>query len=362
MTANGTLSIDLRKLRHNWRVLSELSGSAEASAVVKADAYGLGARQISEALAEEGCATYFVATADEGAQIRSVLPSARIYVLFGIHPGTESIFRRDRLIPVVSNPFQYRTLRESGLALEFAVQVDTGMNRLGFREKEIKQILLDADSRLSTIISHLACADTPGNAMNMRQLRRFQELRTNFPTYKYSLANSAGIFLGSEFCFDITRPGIALYGGGMDFTAGKTVSVVALRAKVLQVHWANAGETVSYGATHILRRSSRLAVAGLGYADGLHRALSGSGVKARNDGTDGMFACYQGQRVPVVGRITMDLTVFDVTDIAGEITEGDELEIISDDASLSEAATRAGTIDYEILTSLGNRYEKHYVG
>jgi alanine racemase len=362
MSANATLRINLQNLSENWKVLSKLSGTAKASAVVKANAYGLGAERIASTLSRIGCDTFFVATAHEGSVVRSVAPFARILVLLGLQPGTEVTLQKDRLIPVISNRHQHSLLLASGLNMEFAVHVDTGMNRLGFDMEDIGSVLADRGSRPSTVISHLACGDDPSNEMNGRQLRRFQELKSNFPAFCYSLANSAGIFLGDEFCFDLTRPGIAIYGGGSDFTLGKISPVVELRAKVLQIRSANAGETVSYGAAHVLRRSSRLAVAGIGYADGLHRALSGDGVAARQDRSPGLSAICQGQRIPVVGRITMDMTVFDITDLTGhDLREGDDLDIILDGASLSAAAAAAGTIDYEILTGLGVRLERTYV-
>ena len=261
---------------------------------------------------------------------------------------------------------QWATARESGIATKAALHVDTGMNRLGltveealaFRKRNMAEHLVSP----VMIMSHLACADDPDHPLNRRQLESFQQVAAVFDDIDSSFANSAGIFLGTDFTFDLTRPGIALYGGCAS-VEGKTPMrpVVSLDARIVQVRKAPKGETVSYGATQMLERDTKIAVVAVGYADGYPRAGSGAGVPLRDALPDGQSGFIAGHRVPLIGRITMDLTLFDITDVPDAALEDGWIELIGPNIPLDEAAKAAGTIGYELLTSVGPRYERRYL-
>jgi len=249
-----------------------------------------------------------------------------------------------------------------------AIHVDTGMNRLGLSEAEALAFA-DRNTREHLVtpillMSHLACADQRDHPLNRQQLESFQRVRSAFGDIESSLANSAGVFLGSDYHFDLTRPGVALYGGeaasGME---NPMRAVVRAEARILQVRRVRAGEPVSYGAAQALERDSLVAVCGAGYADGYHRAGSGAGVPLRESVPGGFYGALAGHRVPVIGRVTMDLTLFDITDVPdAEIAENGWIELFGGTIPLDEAARAAGTIGYELLTSLGARYHRRHVG
>lgn len=360
--APARLTIDLGAIVENWRTLARLSGKAETAAVVKANAYGLGARQIGQALSSAGCRSFFVATPDEGARLRAVLRDARIFVLSGIWPGVEEKFFGNGLIPVIGSMEQLAFFRSCGREHPHGLYVDTGMNRLGLTLEEAAALSSATHGRPSLVMSHLACPDDPEHAMNRRQLESFQAVSRMFEGIESSLASSAGIFLGPDYHFDLTRPGIALYGGEALSTAPNPMRpAITAEARILQIRDVRKGDAASYGATHVFDRDSRVAIVGCGYADGWHRALSGSGVGARGDGSPGACVFVADERAPIVGRITMDLTMFDIGAIAeGRVRTGDYVELFGPNIRLDDAARAAGTIGYELLTSLGDRYERRY--
>ena len=367
--APARLTIRLGNLVDNWRTMNRLSGKARASAVVKADAYGLGIGPVGKALYAAGARDFFVAQATEGVRLRKVAPEARIYVLSGIWAGVEELILDHDLVPVLASDEQlafWMTLIADGLDHPCALNIDTGMNRLGLSMSDAMH-LVDDPSRPSAfdpvmIMSHLACADEPSHPMNGQQLQAFQDLVAAYEGVESSLCNSAAIHLGSDYHFDLTRPGIALYGGAaVNGVKNTMLPVVTAEARILQIREAQAGESVSYGASHVLKRNSRLAIAAAGYADGWHRSLSGSGVALRHDGSSGGFGFVSGHRVPIVGRVTMDLTVFDITDLpSNKVKTGDYIELFGANISIDEAAKAAGTIGYELLTGLGHRYDRTY--
>ncbi|MFB9951206.1 alanine racemase [Rhizobium puerariae] len=364
------LTVDLGALADNWREMARRSGRARAAAVVKADAYGLGIEDCGTALYEAGARDFFVAVAQEGATLRAYAPDARIYVLSGIWPGQEAIFYEHGLVPVLASEeqlaFWMSVTAEHG-DHPCALQVDTGFNRLGLPPEEAIAFADDVSRPASfspvLVLSHLHNGDTPSSDLNRRQLESFRRVAEAFEGIEASLSASAGIFLGPEYRFDLTRPGIALYGG--EAVAGEPnpmKPVARAEARIIQIRDAKKGETVSYGGTHQLSRDSRLAIAAAGYADGYLRSLSGSGVPLRQVVEHGAFGFVAGRKVPVVGRITMDLTIFDVTDIApSEIRAGDYIELFGPNMPLDDVARAAGTIGYELLTGLGLRYERRYV-
>jgi alanine racemase len=364
------LTVDLSAIADNWRDMARRSGKARTAAVVKADAYGLGIEDVGQVLYHAGARDFFVAVPAEGATLRPYAPEARIFVLSGIWPGQEEVFFDNDLVPVIASEeqlaFWMALLTERG-PYPCALHVDTGFNRLGLPMAEAIALTDDVSRPASLdpvlVMSHLACADDPSSPMNRQQLESFRQVSAAFEGVDSSLAASAGTFLGSDYHFDLTRPGIALYGGeAVNGVKNPMRSVIKAEARILQVREAKAGETVSYGASHTLTRDSRLAIASVGYADGYLRNLSGAGIPLRQTGIAGARGVIGGKTVPVVGRVTMDQTIFDVTDVAPNgARAGDYIELIGPAMPLDEVARAAGTIGYEMLTGLGLRYERLYI-
>lgn len=338
------LDIDLAALLANYRTLQTVAPASEIAPVVKADAYGLGMARIAPWLAKHGAQTFFVARLQEGIALRKILSEVVIYVLDGLGAGELTLFAEHDLRPVVNSVEQVDRL--DGSKVLAALHIDTGMNRLGIRPEEVQG--LPGDFKPVMIISHLACGDELGHPLNAQQLEAFKAIVQRFPGVPASFANSAGAFLGSEYQFDLIRPGNSLYGGGPFGIAHPDIKPVAhLRAPVLQVRDLKAGETVGYGATFTASRDMRLATVGLGYADGLLRSFAASG-----------FATVQEARRPLTGRISMDVFSLDVTGL--EVATGDWVEVLGAQQNLDEVATASGTIGYEWLTRLGARLQRHY--
>ncbi len=363
------LTVDLAALTGNWRDMARRSGNARTAAVVKADAYGLGLEDCGTALYEAGARDFFVAAVQEGATLRTFAPDARIFVLSGIWPGQEQMFFDNDLVPVLASQEQLALwmaiISERG-DHPCALQVDTGFNRLGLPLNDALALAADVSRPASfspvLVLSHLHSGDTPSSPANKAQLLSFQKVSEAFEGIDSSLSASAGIFLGPDYHFDLTRPGIALYGGEAVNGMKPLRPVAKAEARIIQIRNAATGETVSYGATYQLARPSRLAIASVGYADGYLRSLSGSGIPLRAGGTRGAFGFIAGHRVPVIGRVTMDLTIFDVTNVPeSEIRTGDYIELFGPNIPVDDLARAAGTIGYEVLTSLGLRYERLYL-
>lgn len=343
--AQAVLTIDLDAIAANWRALASL-GRAEAGAVVKADAYGLGAARVAPALARAGVRRFFVAEAVEGAELRRALgPEPEIFVFTGHMAGDTGVLSDARLIPLLNSPEQARRHLEALPGHPFGVQLDTGMNRLGMEEADWRALapgLLAAGPTI--IMSHLACADEPGQPMNGAQLAAFRRM-TGGTDVPRSFAATGGILLGPDYHFEITRPGVGLYGGA-PFAEAR--AVVRLSLPVVQVRDVATGETVGYANAWTAERPSRIATLSSGYADGLLRSMSG---RARVFAGD--TSC------PLVGRVSMDLIAVDVTDLA-EVPEA--FDILGPHQGVDALAAAAGTIGYEILTSLGARYARRYTG
>lgn len=359
--AGARLTIDLAALAANWSLLARHAAAAETAGVVKADAYGIGLEPAARALAAAGCRTFFVAMPAEGVRLRAALPQAVIYVLAGLVEGSAAAFAAHDLRPVLNTPAEleeWAGLRDRGVRNGCAIHIDTGMNRLGLSLHEA--LALSRDPALlaavapSLVMSHLACSDTPEHPLNLRQLALFREIRAEFPDIPASLANSAGVFLGEEYHFDLIRPGIALYGvGPVAGVANPMRPVVTAEARVLAIREAEAGETVGYGATETLIRPSRIAILAAGYADGYHR-LAGS-----SDQRKGAHVMIRGEMAPIVGRVSMDLMAVDVTGLPRAM-RGDWAELFGANLPIDDVAARAGTIGYELLTGLGRRYARTY--
>ncbi|MDN2567699.1 alanine racemase [Aquibium sp. A9E412] len=371
--AGGRLTIDLAALAENYRMLARLSAPAETAAVVKGDAYGIGIAHAVPALLAAGCRRFFVALPAEGAAVRRAAPDADIIVLNGLFDAeTAAHYARERLIPVLNTQSDLALWEAHGWDGEVprpcVIHVDTGMNRLGLTLERAR--VLAGENALTgaltplLLMSHLACGDDAGHAMNRRQLEAFQAARALFPGVAASLANSAGIFLGEAYHFGLTRPGVALYGGAaVSGVANPMRPVVTAEARVVQVRRAAAGETVSYGAPRPLDRDTLIAVVAAGYADGYPRSASGAGVPLRDRVAAGAAGWIGGRTVPLLGRVTMDLTMFDVTDLGPDaVAVGDTIELFGPNMPIDAVAAAAGTIGYELLTGLGRRYHRRYTG
>lgn len=363
--ACSLLTIDLTAVTDNWRLLSDRAAPAACAAVVKADAYGLGIDPVAPALADAGCTLFFVAMLDEGLRLRRLLPQVEVAVLGGLLPGTAPIFLRDRLIPVLNDLGQVERWRTETAKAEQAapaiLHVDTGMNRLGLDPAEAGMLAADPalldGIEITYVMTHMACADEPAHPLNSAQLARFREalaaVRGTAPGVKGSLAASSAIFLGSDYHFGLVRPGAALYGVNPTPGAPNPMrQAVRLEGRVLQVRHVDSGEGVGYGATRHCDKPSKIATVATGYADGYLRALSNRGI-----------ARIAGHEISMIGRVSMDLLTFDVTDLPeGLVYPGGLVELLGDGYTPDDAARDAGTIGYEILTSLGGRYARRYIG
>lgn len=343
------LTIDLDALASNYALLRTRAAGAETAAVVKADGYGLGAGPVARRLWDEGARTFFVARLAEGVSLRSQLTGrqARIIVLDGML-GEPADYGEAGVTPVLNSLDQARRWLVAG-ARGGVLQIDTGMNRLGVSLEEAA-ILAREGLSPDVIMSHLACASEPAHPMNAAQLLTFNEARALFPAARASLANSAGVFLGPDYHFDLVRPGIALYGGAPVAGGGPDPlrPVASLHAPILQVREVAAGAAVGYGADWTAPRPSRIAIVGAGYADGVLRVAAAGG-----------FTLASG--LPLVGRVSMDMLAIDITG-AADIAVGDDIELFGAATSVNDLASAAGTIPYEILTRLSSRATRQYLG
>ena len=378
-TADSLITIDIDAITCNWRMLDARNGDAtETAAVVKADGYGLGAAILAPRLADAGCRTFFVMSLAEAVTIRRALDDAgyaetRVFTLSGCHPGQEDDFLAFRINPVINSIEQLRRLAATGRGWDAAIHVDTGMTRLGLDRRELdtlKTMMEDAgkdgDNPLGAVnpcllMSHLTASEDPHDDASARQLAAFTKLRELFPGIPASLGNSGGTLLGGDYRFDMTRPGIALYGlhpAGIDAEgvqmeeAATLTPAVTWQARILQHRTALAGDKVGYNGTHVLDRDSRIATVGVGYADGYPRSL---GNRAQVE--------IAGHLAPVVGRVSMDSITVDVTSIdAGKVDAAGHATLLGPAYGLARMAHDAGTIGYEILTQLGQRPKRRFKG
>lgn len=358
--AGAILTIDLEAVRENYRRLRAKAGAARCAGVVKADGYGLGAVPVALALLAEGCDTFFVAHVGEGISLREVIgPKPTIYVLNGIPPGAERDATGSNLRAVINSLDQLsawsKTARDIDRKLAAAVQVDSGMSRLGMAASEVMAATADphafASIEVALVMSHLACADEPAHPANEAQRAEFDRLRAVLPPAPASLANSSGIFLGDDFHHQLARPGAALY--GINPTPGHDnpmLPVVRLQAQVIQTRSVPSGSGIGYGHTVVTRDTTALATISLGYADGWRRRAAAS-------------AYFDGVRLPFIGRVSMDSIILDISDLPeGRLRPGDMVEMIGPSQTLDEVAGFSGTIAYEVLTSLGHRFHRRYIG
>jgi len=336
------LTLDRSALQSNWRWLQDRAG-VPAAAAIKADGYGLGARPTADALLEAGCRNFFVSTWMEAEQLGELSQDASLVVLHGVGPEEEQAALQSRARPCLNSIEQVERWKRIGAGRPCDVMIDTGMNRLGLRPTEIDAL---NGLAIDTLHSHLACADED-SAMNGMQLERFRAVATIVPAKRYSMANSAGICLGQDYSFDLVRPGLALYGGVPRAEAeGNIRQVARVEAQVVQRRTIPAGESCGYGATFIAREDTEAAILNIGYADGYLRGFS-----SRGSAFVGEYA------LPVFGRVSMDLIVVGCR-AAPALKEGDWVEI---DYDLPSASKQSGLSQYELLTTLGSRFERRWV-
>jgi alanine racemase len=353
-SGQARLTIDLDGLASNWAFFRDQSDGAHCSAVIKANGYGLGVTPVAQRLAKAGCTTFFVAHLGEAISARAALGGdAIIYVLNGLMEGQSGIFHQHNLRPVLNHLEQITEWQQHGLGAPAALHVDTGMNRLGIGEDD-----LDAANEgligvnLSLIMSHLACASDPQHPKNHMQRDAFVHAAAQLPPAPLSLAASAGILLEGDFCFDLVRPGIGLYGGGpFDLEHVPLMPVACLEAPIIQLRRIGPGDTVGYGATWQADRAKTIATISLGYADGFLRSGASRG-----------FAILGGAVCPIVGRISMDMITLDVTGAGKAAKLGAMAQFLGRAAPIDAQAQALGTISYELLTGLGERFERIYVG
>lgn len=351
------LTVSLSAIVANYSVLRARAGSARVAAVVKADAYGLGAVQILQALREAGCSDFFVADVAEARRLSPYRLGADLYVLNGFQPGAEETCAALGITPVINSLEQAEhwaiTAERLGCVLPAALQIDSGMSRLGLQPTEIDKLAQRSGwfERVSVrlIMSHLACADEPAHRANASQRRRFVDLSRRLPKAPLSLANSAGVFLPKPYHFDLVRPGLALYGIG-SIPGQKLEPAFRVDARVIQVRSIEAGAGVGYGLSFKAKRPSRVATVAMGYADGWPRQLSNRGS-----------AYHKGIKLPFAGRVSMDTILLDVTNLPdGALGLGDYVELVGDHQTIEDVAADAGTIPYEILAGLGRRLARKY--
>ncbi|MFC0633162.1 alanine racemase [Brevundimonas balnearis] len=343
MSLNAVLDVDLSALAHNFHALEAVAG-APAHPVVKADAYGLGAAPVAKALLAEGARIFFVARVTEGEVLRAALGAEPvIYVLDGCPPGAATALRASGLRPVLNQPGQIADWLGSGGG-PCGLQIDTGMNRLGLRPEDAPGPF----AGLELVMSHLACADEPSHPMNRRQRDAFAAVATRYPGAVRSFANSGGVFLGPDFAFDAVRPGVSLYGGGPEGRPDDRLKAVAIfSAPVLQVREVPAGESVGYSRGFVADRPVRVATVGAGYADGVLRSYSPRGQVVLN-----------GETRPLLGRVSMDVCAVDVTGL--DVAVGDRAELFGPRRRIDDQASAAGTIAYELQTSVTARVPRRY--
>ncbi|MDX1975340.1 MAG: alanine racemase [Rickettsiales bacterium] len=346
----ATLHVDLPALIANYQLLSARHAKGQCAAVVKANAYGLGLKEVSLALWNADCRKFFVATLGEAIELRGYLPNANIAVFQGPLPKEEQDYLAHQLTPVINHRKQLEHYTERFDHLPAILHVDTGMTRLGLTHSELKMVAADLPATIAMVMSHLACGPTEQHSKNQEQLRRFQDALALLPGIKASLANSAGLFLSSDFHFDLGRPGCALYGINPTESTNPMKHVATLSAPILQVRSLDRDETIGYDATSSLPNGSRIAITALGYADGYFRSQSNKG-----------YATIAGKKVPIIGRVSMDMIALDVSHLPeSDLHASSRAEFINAEQPVDALAQACGTIGYEIFTRIGRRVQRVY--
>ena len=361
--SSAIVTIDLAALQSNWKALAAQarahSPATETGAAIKGEAYGLGMEAVAKALWAARCRSFFVARPFEGAQLRAILPEALIFVLDGLYAGQADYYLSHELYPALISLDEARDWAANGNGKPCALHVDTGINRLGLSAADFTAVVaMKVQLHIDLVMSHLACSDEPEHPLNAKQRDLFAIYRAMLPDVPASFANSSGIYLGDGYLYDLVRPGVALYGGNpLPGHPNPMKTVVTLQLKIMQTKIVKQGDTIGYSATWTAPRDSRIALLGAGYRDGIPRKLSWSADKPAAQ----VFVA--GRRVDIVGRVSMDMMAIDVTDLPeAETARGTLVEIFGPNLPVDEAAAYAGTISYELLTHLGNRYHRRYIG
>jgi alanine racemase len=350
----GRLTIDLDAVVANWRLLRDRAQGAECAAVVKADAYGVGAAEVVDSLVQAGCRSFFVAQCAEALHVRARAVQANIYVINGLYPQKSAFYQEHNLIPVISSRAEAEEW-VSARGRTCALHIDTGMNRLGVSAQDAVFLSTLEGFAPVMVMSHFVASERADDPLNRRQCEEFERLAALFPNAMKSMANSSGIFLPHRPHYDLVRPGYALYGGNpTPDKANPMRPVIGLQVPILQIRQVDTGARVGYNGTWRALRPSRLATINAGYADGVLR--SGSGT----DRGFGAQVFVSNRFCPFVGRISMDLSVIDITGL-DHVQRGDVVEVLGPNISVDALGTAAHTIGYEVLTSLGQRYSRKYI-
>lgn len=348
------LTINLRAIQANYITLKgKVDDTCEVSAVVKANAYGLGVGPISEVLQSAGCKTFFVATLPEAMELRLILgDEPTVAMLNGYQDQNAALYRENNITPVLNDASELQSFKEKGAGLSAIIHIDTAMNRLGMSADDITIRDLEGLD-IKTIMSHFASSEDNQTDLNKIQAKRFTEIAAEFPDIPKSLCNSSGIFLDESYHYDMVRPGMALYGlNPTPYAENPMQSVIVLNAEILQIHAVKKGGTAGYNATYRFDNNANVAIVDIGYADGIFRSLSNVGN-----------LYWKGMKCPIRGRVSMDLTIVDLSNIPEDQMPrpGESLEVIGYNQSADDLARHAGTIGYEILTSLSRRYEREFI-
>jgi len=353
-------TIDLNAITHNYRFLQHQCGNVPVAAVLKANAYGLGTIPIAKTVYAAGCRRFYVAHYEEALELRSVLPDVTLSVFHGVPSGAEDDALEKNITPIINDLGALERMRDVAKKLDKPIAItlhrDTGMNRLGFGTAEWNTLThspeLLAGLNVTTIMSHLACPETPAHPMNEQQHATFINAAKHFPAAQKSLCNSYGIFLGPHMHYNEVRSGRALSG---IIQQPELKSALSIHAPIVQLRLIDSDGAVGYGATQSVKKDMRMAILAYGYADGLQRAFS------NNDQDQQHHFYIHGYAVPLVGRVSMDLSVVDVSQVPEHLIHvGGMVEIAGPHQSLDALARQIGSIDYEVMTQMGNRVERRY--
>lgn len=360
-TQSSVLTIDLGALADNYRMFqSMVTKTCEIAGVIKANAYGIGAEQVFNKLKSLNCPQFFVANLDEALSLRKHDNTANIAVFGSLIKGAEKEYIENKITPVLNSPedikIWQKTAKDTDKKLPAFIHFDTGMNRLGLSSEEASTLIDNLDIlngiNVQMMMSHFACADENEHILTQEQADKFADIAKHFPNTKKSLANSSGLFANSDYHYDMARPGYALYGGNpTPHIKNPVKSVVSLKSRILQTREVKKGQSIGYGASHIFKKDTRTATLALGYADGFLRSSSNKAKLYYND-----IPCN------VIGRVSMDLVTIDVGHIdENTIHQGDWVEVLGKNQNVDDLSITSGTIGYEILTSLGARYNREYI-
>ncbi|MCH9753702.1 MAG: alanine racemase [Alphaproteobacteria bacterium] len=353
----SVLRISLTNIKKNYlNLVKKVGKSVSVVPVLKSNAYGVGVERVAISLYEEGCKEFYVATLDEGIELRKILKNVRIYILFGVNKGQEYYLLKYHLTPVLNNEYQINLWLKCAKGIEekldACLNVDIGMTRLGIDIESFSKNLNNISDKLEIhyVLGHLSVSEDKSNDFNKKQLEVFNKLRKKFPQFKYSLSNSGGIFLGKDYHFDQVRPGIALYGTGAKNIEGMN-PVITLTSEIINIFNNNNAVYVGYGCTYEAKVGTIVAAVPFGYGDGYPLALSNVG-----------YCFINNKKVPIIGRISMDCMSINISNLDKKCQEiGQKVEIIGSNMSVADLAKLAGTIDYNVMTSLGHRYKREYV-